>query len=394
VPKRVAPKAAAPSPARARVDLWIYLALFLATIALYAPTVHFDFVNYDDPDYVSANPHVRGGITVDGLKWALTSDEAANWFPLTRISEMLDIQMFGMNAGRHHLVNVVIHALAALLLFAFLNRATKARWASAFVAFVFALHPLHVESVAWIAERKDVLSAFFWFLALWAFVRYVERPSAAGYLLLAGAFCCGLLSKPMIVTLPFVLLLLYVWPLRRWELSPSSDKRSLGSRPGSLLWEKIPLVVLSGVVALITYLLQRGSGAVEGLSAFPIGLRMENAIVSYTIYIWKMFWPSGLAVFYPYPLGIPAWQWLLATLAIAGISVMVWRLFRTRPYLAVGWLWFLGTLVPVIGLVQVGAQARADRYMYVPMVGLAIMLAWGAADVVRKAPGIAVAVIL
>jgi tetratricopeptide (TPR) repeat protein len=356
-----------------RTDLWIYLALFLATFATFAQVRHFDFVNFDDPEYVSDNPHVRSGITPQGVEWAITSAEAANWFPLTRLSHLLDAQLFGLRAGWHHLSNVFFHTLAALLLFAFLNRATNARWPSAFVALIFALHPLHVESVAWIAERKDVLSALFWFLALWAYVRYAQRQTIARYLLVVLAFCLGLMAKPMIVTMPFVLLLLDVWPLRR----PRTPK---------LLWEKVPLLALSAAIALTTYLVQLRSGAVEALRVFPFGLRIANALVSYLVYTVKMFWPTGLAVFYPYPADVPVWQAALAGLVLVSVTALVLRSFRDRPYLAVGWLWYLGTLVPVIGLVQVGAQARADRYMYVPMVGLSIMLAWGAVDVIRHWP--------
>jgi len=339
------------------VDLWICAALLLATFAVYAQVGRFDFVNFDDPDYVVDNLHVRDGITADGVRWAFTSVEAANWFPVTRLSHMLDVQLFGLRSGWHHLVNVLIHTLAALLLFAFLNRATQARWPSALVAFLFALHPLHVESVAWVAERKDVIGAFFWFLALWAYVRG-RKP------LVLAAFCLGLMAKPMIVTLPFVMLLADVWPLRR-------------PRTPALLWEKLPLFALSAAAAIATYLVQRGSGAVRALDAFPIGLRIENALVTYVVYMARMIWPARLAVFYPYPVDVPVWQAALAGLVLAGITVLVVRSLRDRPYLAVGWFWYLGTLVPVIGLVQVGAQARADRYMYVPMVGLAVMLAWG-----------------
>jgi len=335
---------------------WIYAALLLATFAVYAQVAQFDFVNFDDPDYVVNNPHVRDGITAKGVQWAFTSGEAANWFPVTRLSHMLDVQLFGLRSGWHHLVNVLIHALAALLLFGFLNRATQARWPSALVAFLFALHPLHVESVAWVSERKDVLSAFFWFLALWAYVR------GRKWLVLA-AFCLGLMSKPMIVTLPFVLLLVDVWPLGR-------------PRTAARVREKIPLFALSAAAAVTTYLVQRGSGAVRALDQFPLGLRIENALITYVVYIARTIWPARLAVFYPYPADVPLWQVALAGLALAAITVLVLRGSHDRPYLAVGWLWYLGTLLPVIGLVQVGAQARADRYMYVPMVGLAIMLAW------------------
>jgi tetratricopeptide (TPR) repeat protein len=351
--------------------IWIYAALFLGTLAVYARVARFDFVNFDDPDYVTANPHVRAGITAAGARWAFTSVEAANWFPLTRLSHMLDVQLFGLRSGWHHGSSVLIHALAALLLFAFLDRATGARWRSAVVAGLFAVHPLHVESVAWIAERKDVLSAFFWFLTLWAYVRYAERPDARRYGLVLASFCLGLMAKPMLVTLPLVLLLLDRWPL--------------GRRPA--LREKLPLFALAAASAIATYLVQSGSGAVQ---PFPLGLRLENSLVSYAIYIGKLFWPSRLAVFYPYPASVPVWQAAAAGVAILGISVAVLRGYRAYPYLAVGWFWFLGTLVPVIGLVQVGAQARADRYMYIPMTGLAIALAWGAAELIRNRKALAV----
>jgi protein O-mannosyl-transferase len=354
-------------------SLWIYAGLALTILAAYLPVRTYDFVNFDDPDYVSANAHVRQGVTPSGIAWALTSTESANWFPVTRLSHMLDVQLFGLDAGWHHLVNLLLHAIATLLLFAFLYRATAARWPSAMVALLFALHPLHVESVAWIAERKDTLAALFWFLTLWAYLRYSEKPGWGRYLLVLASFCLGLMSKPMIVTLPFVLLLVDVWPLRR-------------SLTAALFREKLPFFALAAASAAITYLAQAGSGAVDALRV-PLALRLENAAVSYFIYIAKMFWPAGLAVFYPYPPQIPAWQATCAGLAIVGISALTLRAFRTRPYFAVGWLWYLGTLLPVIGLIQLGAQARADRYTYVPMVGLAIMLAWGVADVIKRWPG-------
>jgi protein O-mannosyl-transferase len=358
------------SVSASKTSLWIYVALFLATLAVYSSVTHFDFVNFDDPDYITNNPRVSQGITADGIEWALISGEGANWFPVTRLSHMLDVQLFGLNAGWHHLTNVLLHALATLLLFAFLYRATGARWPSAFVAFLFALHPLHVESVAWVTERKDVLSACFWFLALWAYVRYAERPGAARYLLALAAFCLGLMSKPMIVTLPLLLLLLDIWPLRRgpWRLR-----------------EKLPFFALSIGGSIVTYAVQSGAGAAEALHV-PLGLRIENALVSYAIYAANTFWPVDLAVFYPYPQSLPVWQVALASVILAGVFLLAWRQFKTQPYLAVGWLWYLVTLVPVIGLVQVGAQARADRYTYVPMVGLGIMLAWSASAVTLRWP--------
>ncbi|MBZ5621111.1 MAG: tetratricopeptide repeat protein [Acidobacteriia bacterium] len=379
-----------PKPARtsglwtSRPDVWICLALLVATFAVYAQVRQFDFVNFDDPEYVGANPHVRHGITLPAIVWAFTSGEAANWFPVTRLSHILDCQFFGLQSGWHHLTNVLFHALATVLLFVFLRRATDARWPSAWVAFLFELHPLHVESVAWIAERKDVLSAFFWFLALWAYVRYAERPTAGRYLLVLLPFGLGLMAKPMIVTLPFVLLLLDIWPLRRAPFSglPLSQAQLLWKK---LLWEKLPFFTLSSAVAVITYQVQSSAGAVEALNV-PLATRAGNALVSYIVYIAKVLWPDRLAVFYPYPPDLPVWKPVLAGLLILAITALVLGSLRGYPYLAVGWLWYLGTLLPVIGLVQVGAQARADRYTYVPMIGLSIMLAWGAADLVRRWP--------
>jgi tetratricopeptide (TPR) repeat protein len=357
-------------PSRTPSALWIYAVLLIAILLVYLPVRTYDFVNFDDPDYVTRNPHVRQGITPAGIAWAFTSTESANWFPVTRLSHMLDVQLFGVDAGWQHLVNVLLHAIAALLLFAFLYRATSSRWPSAMVALLFALHPLHVESVAWIAERKDTLAALFWFLTLWTYVRYTEKPRIGRYLIVLACFCLGLMSKPMIVTLPFVLLLVDLWPLRRplaWNL----------------LREKIPFFILSIASAVITYLAQAGSGAVNTLPV-PLTMRLENALITYFIYLAKMLWPAGLAVFYPYPLDVPAWQAALAAFAILGVSVLTLRVIKTHPYLAVGWFWYLGTLIPVIGLIQVGAQARADRYTYVPMVGLSIMLIWGLAEILKS----------
>jgi tetratricopeptide (TPR) repeat protein len=353
--------------------------LFLATLAVYSQVGHFDFVNFDDPEYVTSNPHVRAGITPANAAWAFTSREAANWFPLTRLSHMLDYQMFGLRGGWHHLTNVLLHALAALLLFAFLDGSTGRRWPSAWVAMIFALHPLHVESVAWVAERKDSLSAVFGLLALWSYVRYVERPATRRYLLVAMALALGLMAKPMLVTLPLVLLLVDVWPLGRvTDMS--------WSRIAPLLREKTPFFAMAAAAACVTYLVQEAGGAVRSSEAFPLGLRLENALVTYIVYIAKMFWPARLAVFYPYPPEVPAWQAAGAALALVAISIVALRSVRRFPYLAVGWFWYLVMLAPVIGLVQVGAQARADRYTYMPMIGLTIMLAWGAADLAGRVP--------
>jgi protein O-mannosyl-transferase len=311
----------------------------ISTILAYWQAYSFAFVNFDDPDYVGR------GLTPSNLFWALTSGDAANWFPVTRISHLVDFTLFGAHSGMHHLVSVILHAAAAMLLFAFLNRATGAWKPSAFVAFLFALHPLHVESVAWVAERKDVLSALFGFLTLWAYVSGRRALSLA-------AFSLGLMSKPMLVSLPLLLLLLDYWPLG-WE-SPRFRGWAAAVR------DKAAYFALAAASAAVTWFVQQSTGAVRSVESFPLGLRIENALVSYCTYIVKTFWPVDLAVFYPYPGAIPAWEAALALAILAAITALVWR-----------------ALLPVIGIIQVGAQARADRYMHLPMTGLAITLAWG-----------------
>jgi protein O-mannosyl-transferase len=372
------PAQKSPALAGARLDLLICLTLLLATFAAYAQVRHFDFVNYDDPDYTTANVHVRSGLTAQGFAWALTSRDAANWFPATWISHMLDAQFFGLESGWHHLHNVLLHALAAILLFMFLGRATGSRWRSALVAFLFALHPLHVESVAWVAERKDVLSACFWFLTLWAYVRYTERPGWRRYLAVAASLCLGLMAKPMVVTLPVVLLLLDFWPLAR-----------LRQQGRKAIWEKLPLLGLSAAAAIITLLVQEHAGAVKSL---PLATRLANATLSSAFYILDTFWPSRLAVFYPYPRSFAFLPLLAAGVLLAAVTAVAILLRRCAPYLLTGWGWFAITLLPVIGLIQVGGQARADRYMYIPMVGLLIMLVWGAAQLLEKWRAVALAV--
>jgi protein O-mannosyl-transferase len=356
-----------------RLEWCVYAALLLAICAVYFQVSHFAFVNFDDPEYISGNNHIRAGLTWAGIKWAFTSTTAANWFPLTWISNMVVCQIFGIESGWHHLVNVLLHALASLLLLAALRRMTGALWPSAFVAFVFALHPLHVESVAWVAERKDVLCAFFWCLTMWCYARYVERPSKLGYAWVVLAFCGGLMSKSMIVTLPLVLLLLDFWPLRRpWRRS--------------LLWEKVPLLALAGVVSMLTLVSQQKGHAVRSLTTLAFSLRLENAAWTYLAYVGRMFWPARLAVYYPYSHQFSAVQILSAAIVLGGISILAVRWFRPYPYLTVGWFWYVGTLVPVIGLVQVGGQSSADRYTYLPTIGLTIVLAWAAVDLVKLYP--------
>jgi len=352
-------------------DLCISLLLLAAILTIYAQVRHFDFVNYDDPAYVN-NQHIRSGLTQQSLTWAFTSIDDANWFPLTRISHLLDRQLFGLNSGPQHLTSVLLHAFSAVLLFLLLKRMTGARWPSAFVAFIFALHPLHIESVAWIAERKDVLSTLFLFLTLWAYLNYVDRPSTSRYILVVVLFCAGIMAKPMVVTFPLIAVLLDVWPLRRFS--------------ARTLREKFPLFGISLAASLATYLVQRQAGSVASFNEVPFALRAGNALVSYIVYLFQFFWPANLAVFYPYAAGISLWKPIVAALLLAGITVFAVRSFPRRPYLAIGWVWYLGTLIPVLGLIQVGLQSRADRYTYVPLIGISIMLAWGLADLCARWP--------
>jgi protein O-mannosyl-transferase len=353
-------------------SIWIYLVLLIALFAVYGQTVTHDFLNYDDPDYI-AEPHVRAGLTISGVAWAFTSGYASNSFPLTWISHMLDVQLFGTRSGPPHLTNVVLHAVSTLLLFAFFKQTTGNLWRSAFVAFVFALHPLHVESVAWIAERKDALCALFWMLTLLAYARYAERPSAVRYVIVAALFCCGLLSKPMMITFPFLALLLDLWPLRRFSSQPARR----------LILEKLPLIALSIAASVVAFFAQQRQGTVSAIDQIPIALRIGNAFVSYVLYLRDFFWPANLAVFYPY-IDRPIWQMIAAALVFAVVTALAARSFRDRPYAAVGWFWYLGTLIPAIGLVQVGAQSRADRYTYIPLIGISIVVAWGAVELFKK----------
>lgn len=366
---------------------WAALALVAFNVAVYASVRNFEFVRFDDPDYVTGNAQVTSGVTWQGLKWALTTGHAANWHPLTWLSHMMDVQVFGVNAGAHHVTNLLFHIANTLLVFFVLRRMTGAVWRSAFVAGLFAIHPLRVESVAWVSERKDVLSTFFWMLTLLAYTAYVRHPRARRYVLVLLLFALGLLAKPMVVTLPFVLLLLDVWPLRRITLW--RDGRGLiaaGDGPVAmrLVREKIPLIAIAAVSSVVTVIVQRRGGAVGNLTTYPLVLRLENAVVNYVAYIGKTVWPARLSAFYPYRQSVSAWVVAGATLLLIGATVAVARGARSRPYLLVGWLWYLGTLTPVIGVVQVGLQSMADRYTYVPLVGLFIIVAWGAADLAER----------
>ena len=380
--------------------------LVLVTLSAYGEVSKHQFIHFDDGPYVTENQAVRQGLTLKGLTWAFSTPATGNWIPLTWLSHMLDCQVFGLRAGGHHLTSLLFHVLNTLLLFLWLHRTTRALGPAFLVAALFAWHPLHVESVAWVSERKDVLSAFFWLLTMWAYVRYVERPGWGRYLLILLSFSLGLLAKPMLVTLPLVLLLLDYWPLERWApgrqvelregaggwrprlsslwgpLPPPHERVSPGVSGRRLIWEKIPLLFLSALCSAVTVYTQMQVEAVAPLEALPLSSRLAHALVAYVWYLVKMVWPAGLAVLYPYPLDSPSpWLVLGAGFLLALISLLVVRQARRHPYLLVGWLWYLGTLLPVIGLVQVGRQAWADHFTYVPLIGLFIMVAWGARDV-------------
>jgi tetratricopeptide (TPR) repeat protein len=379
-----------------KITAAVAFVLAAVTLTLYLPMLQHGFVNYDDPDYITGNTHVKTGLTWSGIVWAFQSGEAANWHPLTWISHMLDCQLFGVNAAGHHLTNLLLHTANAVLLFLLLNQLTGARWRSAFVAALFAWHPLHVESVAWASERKDVLSAFFWMLTLLAYTRYAWSVTSGGWRVASGKsdaaspvtrhpslfyfaalffFACGLMSKPMVVTLPFVLLLIDFWPLRRFTIY---DLRFTMAR---LIGEKIPFFALTIASCLVTLFVQHG--ARWSTASLTLHFRVANALMSYLRYISKTFWPTDLALIYPYPHFWPMTGVILAALLLLMLSVIFLLQAKRFPYLAVGWFWFLGVLVPTIGLVQVGVQSMADRYTYLPSIGLFILVVWGLNDLLN-----------
>ena len=363
-----------PKTNRRWLSAGVCISLAVLTCIVFGQTLWHDFINYDDPRYVYENTNITSGVNTAGVAWAFTHIHAENWHPLTTISHMLDCQLYGLKAGGHHFTNVLLHTTAAILLFLALQCMTGALWRSAFVAAVFAIHPLRVESVAWVAERKDVLSGVFLMLTLLAYVRYVRAPSIGRYLAVAVAFALGLMSKPMLVTLPFVLLLLDYWPLGRIR----GQKKVV-----TLILEKIPLIVLSAVSSVVTFLVQRG--AVGWTDQLPILARIKNAVVTYVVYIGQMLWPVKLAVFYPHPENrLPVSEIILAFAILIAATAAAFVLRKKGPYLVTGWLWYLGMLVPVIGLVQVGWQGHADRYTYLPQIGLCILLTWAVADLTAR----------
>ncbi|MGD0786066.1 MAG: tetratricopeptide repeat protein [Sedimentisphaerales bacterium] len=356
-------------------SLLICLTLTLVTLAVYFQVRGFPFVNYDDPVYVSQNSNIHAGISFNAIRWAFTTGYAKNWHPLTWLSHMLDWQFYGSNPAGHHLTNLIFHIANTLLLFLVLKQMSQALWPSAFVAALFALHPLHVESVAWVSERKDVLSTFFWLLTMWAYVRYVRRPKAVNYLLIVVFLALGLMAKPMLVTLPFVLLLLDYWPLNRF-----ASKRSLLD----MFIEKVPLFAIVAASSIITFIVQKKGGAVN-MDEYNFPIRLANAFISWQSYIVKMIWPVHLAVFYPHPgQDISILYAVISAVLLLVVTILILRFAGSHKYLFTGWFWYIGTLVPVIGLLQVGDQTMADRYSYITLTGLFIIAAWGVPELLAK----------
>ncbi len=373
----------------------IYLVLVLVTLGTFWPVFRCDFVRYDDYKYVTENSYIKGGLTLESAARAFTKPHYHMWHPLTTLSYLVDYELFGLNSLWHHLVNLLFHLANTVLLFWVLKRLTGAVWPSVFVAAVFAVHPFQVESVAWVAERKNVLSGFFWLLTMAAYARYADRPSIGRYLLVVACLCLGLMAKPIVVSLPVALLLLDYWPLDRIRRAnqdePAGPQRAQLRKggpqypPWRLLAEKVPMFALAGAVAVATYAIQRAGGVLPELSHIPLPHRLANASISYLTYIEKLIWPSGLAVFYPHPAaGFSVPRLTISIPVLLLLSILCIYFGRRHKYLAVGWLWYIGLLVPVIGLIQAGAQARADRYMYLTMIGPLVIVAWGAGDLLKK----------
>lgn len=368
----------------------LILLLIFTTLGVYWQVPSFEFLEYDDMVYVTENHHVKNGLTLEGLKWALTSIDMGFWHPLTWISLMVDSYIFGMNPGGFHLTNLLLHIGSTVLLFLVLFRMTKAQWQSACVAAFFALHPLHVESVAWIAERKDVLSGFFWMLTLWCYAGYTEQPGFVRYMCVCIVFLFGLMAKPMLVTLPCVLLLMDFWPLRRVRIRWSKGSTGEETEPLQMdeervsliraILEKIPLLAISIAVGIVTIIAEHRFGALQSLESVPFLYRIANSLVGYVWYIGKTLWPVHLAAYYTLPSQWPLWQVIGSLLILTVISAVVALLAKKYPYLLIGWLWYVGTLVPVIGIIKVGSFSVADRFTYLPHIGLFIMAVWGCAD--------------
>jgi len=369
-------------------DAFICLFLVMATLAVYWQVKNYDFVKLDDNLYLSENRYVQGGFNIEGIKWSFTNTDFGMWIPLTWLSYMSGSQMYGKSPGWHHLTNVFLHLANISLLFLLLKKLTGNFWQSALAAALFSLHPMHVESVAWVTERKDVLSTFFLLLTILVYSRYVDRPGIGSYLLAVIFFSFGLMSKPMLVTLPFALLLLDFWPLGRFQFEQSAHSNSpeKTSSPVYLVIEKTPFFVLSVLTGVMTFLAHQKLGGIKSISQVSLDSRIANSIFSYANYIRKLIWPSNLTVLYPHPGTLPGWQVVFALLLLTAISLLVIGNMRQRPYLMVGWLWYLGTLVPVIGLFHANNQYMADRFVYVPFIGLYIMIAWGFSELISRQP--------
>jgi len=362
---------------RTRILLISLLAVMVAGI--YLQTARYGFINYDDPLYVTENNQVSAGLTEKGIVWAFTTFQAANWHPITWLSHMVDVQLFGMNPAGHHLTSVLFHVVNTLLLFFLFQSSSRSFWKSFVLTSLFGLHPLHVESVAWVAERKDVLSTLFWLLTMLAYGHYASRRNKPAYALSLIFFAVGLMAKPMLVTLPFVLILWDLWPLRRY-----SPVKGEGEPLSLLLLEKVPFFILAAASCVITYYAQQAGGTVASMRSVPFDFRLINALVSYWDYIWKFVWPQKLAITYPLPATRTLFAGIIAGSALIGVSAVIWYWRWQYPFLLVGWAWFLGTLVPVIGLVQVGEQAMADRYTYIPSIGFFLMVVWGISSIAHR----------
>jgi Tfp pilus assembly protein PilF len=378
------PKTDAKPRLKTRRDFWLCFLLVLGVAIIYSKLNGYDFINLDDPMYVNANPYIGEGLTYNGISWSLKTSApyAPYWHPITWMSHMLDVTLYGLKPGQHHLTNLLFHILNTIMLLVVLKEMTGNLWQSAFAAALFAFHPINVESVAWIAERKNVLSTFFWMLTLLSYAQYVKRPGAIRYGGVVLFHIMGLMSKPMVVTMPFVLLLLDFWPLNRFDSKGSPKASSMLSirKFLHLSMEKFPLFLLSGISCIITYINSKAFGAVAEWGGYPFVDRVINSIMSYAGYLIKLFWPFRLTVFYPYSGGYPVWKITGAFVLLIVITGISFYLLHNKRYFIVGWLWYLGTLVPVIGFIQTGIQAMADRFAYVPLIGIFIIVAWGGAE--------------
>jgi tetratricopeptide (TPR) repeat protein len=356
--------------------------LFASILAVYWQVGGHDFLLYDDPEYITENPYIQHGLTIDSIKWAFTSFHACNWHPLTWLSHIVDVELFGMNPTGHHFVNIALHFLNSTLLFLLLNRYTDFLWRSAAVAVLFALHPLHVESVAWAAERKDVLSALFWLLTLYLYAKYVKRPGLLPYTLVLTSFAMGLLAKPMLVTLPFVMLLLDYWPLRRFESTFKDSIKRVNNKLAIIFIDKIPFILLTVASSTITIYAQKA--VISSVSTTSITSRIFNALAAYQSYLFKTILPLDLTIFYPFNHELPILQILCATVLLLTVTTIAVRQRQAKPYFFVGWFWYLLTLIPVIGIVQVGLQSMADRYTYIPLIGIFLLIVWGIDEITKE----------